>query len=147
MIVHRIYPLSPKKITLRTPFSLSYISAGFPSPAEPHLDKALNLHELMVENPASTFFVRVSGDSMTGAGIQSNDILVVDRSKEVQNNDIIVAILFGEFTVKRWVQRKQKAFLEAENPHYPPIEITSDSDFEIWGVVTYAIHTLHPISI
>ena len=146
MIVHQISPLSPKRITLRTPISLSYISAGFPSPAEPHLDQALDLHELMVENPAATFFVRVSGDSMIGAGIQSNDILVVDRSREARNNDIIVAILFGEFTVKRWIQRKSKAFLQAENPHYPPIEITKDSDFEIWGVVTYAIHTLHPIS-
>ena len=147
MIVHQIYPLSPKRITLRTPISLSYISAGFPSPAEPHLDKTLDLHELMVENPSSTFFVRVSGDSMIGAGIQNNDILVVDRSREVHHNDIVVAILFGEFTVKRWIQKKSHAFLQAENPLYDPIEITKDSDFEIWGVVTYAIHTLQPSSV
>ena len=147
MIVHQIYPLSPKRITLRTPISLSYISAGFPSPAEPHLDKTLDLHELMVENPAATFFVRVSGDSMIGAGIQSNDILVVDRSREAKHNDIVVALLFGEFTVKRWIQNKSNAFLQAENPHYPVIEITKDMEFEIWGVVTYAIHTLHPISV
>ena len=147
MIVHQIYPLSPKRITLQTPISLSYISAGFPSPAEPHLDKTLDLHELMVENPAATFFVRVSGDSMIGAGIQNNDILVVDRSKEARHNDIVVALLFGEFTVKRWIQKKSKAFLQAENPHYPLIEITKDTEFEIWGVVTYAIHTLSPISV
>ena len=147
MIVHQIYPLSPKRITLRTPISLSHISAGFPSPADSYLDKTLDLHELMVDNPASTFFVRVSGDSMIGAGIQSNDILVVDRSKEAKNNDIVVAILFGEFTVKRWVTQNSRAFLQAENHSYPPIEITKDSDFEIWGVVTYAIHTLHPISV
>ncbi|MAA79412.1 MAG: peptidase S24 [Deltaproteobacteria bacterium] len=147
MIVHQIYPLSPKRITLHTPIYLSYISAGFPSPAEPHLDKTLDLHELMVENPAATFFVRVSGDSMINAGIQSNDILVVDRSKEAQHNDIVVAIIFGEFTVKRWIKEKYRAFLQAENPLYDPIEITKDSDFEIWGVVTYAIHTLHPISV
>ena len=147
MIVHQIYPLSPKRITLRTPISLSYVSAGFPSPADPHLDKTLDLHELMVENPSATFFVRVSGDSMIGAGIQTNDILVVDRSREVQHNDIIVAILFGEFTVKRWIKKNSRAFLQAENPLYPSIEVTKDSDFEVWGVVTYAIHTLCPISV
>ena len=147
MIVHQIYPLSPKRLSLRTPIALSYISAGFPSPAETHLDKTLDLHEFMVENPASTFFVRVSGDSMIGAGIQTNDILVVDRSREARNNDIIVAILFGEFTVKRWITKNSRAFLQAENPSYPPIEITKDSDFEVWGVVTYAIHTLHPIPV
>ena len=84
---------------------------------------------------------------MIGAGIQSNDILVVDRSREAQHNDIVVALLFGEFTVKRWIQKNSRAFLQAENPHYPLIEITKDTEFEIWGVVTYAIHTLHSVSV
>ena len=144
MIVHEIYPLSPKTIQHSIPFSVSMISAGFPSPAESHLDTSLDLHDLMVEHPAATFFVRVCGDSMINAGIHNNDILVVDRSKEAKNNDIIVAILFGEFTVKRWISKKNRAFLKAENTQYSPIEITADSDFEIWGVVTYAIHTLCP---
>ena len=84
---------------------------------------------------------------MIGAGIQNNDILVVDRSREAQHNDIVVALLFGDSTVKRWIQRKSKAFLQAENPHYTIIEITKDTEFELWGVVTYAIHTLHSISV
>ena len=147
MIVHKVHPLPQKRIQIHTPIYLSNISAGFPSPAEPYLDKTLDLHELMVDHPAATFFVRVSGDSMMGVGILNGDILVVDRSREAKNNDIVVAILFGEFTVKRWVKTKHKAFLQAENPHYSPIEITADSNFEIWGVVTYAIHTLCSTSV
>ena len=79
------------------------ISAGFPSVAEDYIENSLDLNELIIKHPASTFFVRVQGDSMRGAGILSGDILVVDRSLEASNNKIIVAIVNGEFTVKRLV--------------------------------------------
>jgi DNA polymerase V len=144
MMIHSIHSFVLEETIVHAPLSLESISAGFPSPAENYLDRPLDLNELMIAHPTATFFVRVSGDSMKNAGICHNDILVVDRSREAQNNDIIVAILFGEFTVKRWVQKGTHAFLEPENPQYPTITITEESDFEIWGVVTYAIHTLHP---
>ena len=144
MIIRSIHSFVIEKTIAQVPLSLSSISAGFPSPAENYIDKPLDLNELMVAHPAATFFVRVSGDSMKNAGISHNDILVVDRAREAKNNDIIVAILFGEFTVKRWVKKGTHAFLVPENEQYSRITITEESDFEIWGVVTYAIHTLHP---
>ena len=131
MFVHTIHSFQVGRSILHAPLCLSNVSAGFPSPAENHIDKPLDLNELLIDHPEATFFVRVSGDSMINVGICNNDILVVDRAKKVNHNDIVVAILFGEFTVKRWCLHKEKALLVAENPHYPPIEITEESDFEI----------------
>ncbi len=116
------------------------VSAGFPSPAEDYIEQRLDLNELLVQNPAATFFVRVNGDSMTGAGINHNDILVVDRSLEPANGRIVIAVIDGEFTVKRLVKHGDTCRLVAENPDYPPIEITEDSSCEIWGVVTSSIN-------
>lgn len=116
------------------------VSAGFPSPAEDYTDRKLDLNELLIKNPAATFFVRVEGDSMTGAGIQHDDILVVDRSRQAVSGDIVIAILDGELTVKRLFRGENCARLLAENPDYPSIEITEDRDCEIWGVVTSVVH-------
>ncbi len=116
------------------------VSAGFPSPAEDYTDRKLNLNELLIKNPAATFFVRVDGDSMTGAGIQHDDILVVDRSRQAVSNDIVIAILDGELTVKRLFRGACRARLVAENPDYPSIDITEEQDCEIWGVVTSVVH-------
>lgn len=116
------------------------IPAGFPSPAEDYIENRLDLNELVIKHPASTFFVRVQGSSMEGSGIFSGDILVVDRSLEASNNKIIVAIVNGEFTVKRLMIGTEGVRLVPTNLAYPTIKIHSDTDFQVWGVVTYVIH-------
>lgn len=120
----------------------SLIKAGFPSPADDPVETALNLHELMVKKPAATFFIRVAGDSMKEAGILDGDILVVDRSISQLENKVVVARINDEFTVKRLKKIEQQYVLFPENPAYPPIVIPEGADFEVWGVVTYAIHRL-----
>lgn len=122
------------------PFFEGMLPAGFPSPAEDYVEHPLDLHALLIEHPTATFFVRVEGDSMKGAGMHTGDILIVDRSLEAQNGKIVVALLNGEFTVKRLKIEREKIVLLAENPRYPPIEVEAESDFQVWGVVTYVIH-------
>lgn len=138
--VTEVHSASPEAITLPLPEFLAKIQAGFPSPADDYAEQSLDLNELIVKHPAATFFVRVEGDSMLGAGIQSGDILVVDRSLQASNGKIVVAILNGEFTVKRIVFTPQGIKLLAENPAYPPLHIHPEADFQVWGVVTYVIH-------
>ncbi|MDD5759983.1 MAG: translesion error-prone DNA polymerase V autoproteolytic subunit [Desulfobulbaceae bacterium] len=116
------------------------VSAGFPSPADDYIGQQLDLNDLLVRNPAATFFVRTAGDSMTGVGINDNDLLVVDRSLEPAHGKIIIAAINGELTVKRLVKTGTSCRLEAENPNYPPIEITEDLSCITWGVVTSVIH-------
>lgn len=123
------------------PLYLSRIKAGFPSPAEDYLDRKLDLNEYLIKHPASTFFVKVKGDSMAGAGISSGDILIVDRSLEPKDKRIVVAVVNGEFTVKRVCKDSERLFLVAENPKYPLIEIKDSMDFEVWGVVVHVIHS------
>ncbi len=118
------------------------VSAGFPSPASDYIEGRLDLNEHLVKHPAATFFVRAGGDSMQGAGIFGGDILVVDRSLKPSDMCVVIAALDGEFTVKRLRISDGKAALLPENPKYGPIEITEDSDFRIWGVVTHVIHGL-----
>ena len=119
---------------------LSLIHAGFPSPADDYVDKVLDLNELVIAHPAATFFVRVSGESMINAAICENDVLVVDRSIEAFDRAIVVALLDGEFTVKRFRKTRDAVYLLPENPKYKPIKITESTDFQVWGVVTYIIH-------
>jgi DNA polymerase V len=123
------------------PLYLSSVQAGFPSAADDYLDRNIDLNEHLIKHPAATFFVKVKGDSMIGAGIYSGDMLIVDRSQESKNNSVVVAILNGEFTVKRLRKQEGKIFLIAENPNYKPIEIIPGMDFEVWGVVLHAIHS------
>ncbi|MBP9855670.1 MAG: translesion error-prone DNA polymerase V autoproteolytic subunit [Candidatus Omnitrophica bacterium] len=130
------------KIERKLPLYLSHVPAGFPSPADDYIEKSLDLNEYLIDHPASTFFVRVKGDSMINAGIQNGSILIVDRSLEAINNKIVVAILNGEFTVKRMKKYNGNIFLVAENPNYAPIEVTSNMDFEVWGVVVHVIHSV-----
>ena len=118
------------------------ISAGFPSPADDHLEKNLDLNEYLIKNPTSTFFVRVQGDSMVGAGINSNDILIVDRSLEMSNGKIISAVLFGELTVKRLRLSKNEMWLDADNNKFDPIKVTEEMNFHVWGIATNVIHKL-----
>ena len=138
MKVTQIYELD-QSTKLELPLFTSRISAGFPSPGDDYIDQKLDLNEL-VKHPNSTFLVKVEGDSMTGAGMNSGDILIVDRALEPTNNDIVVASLDGELTVKRLKIKNTNVFLVAENPDYEPIEIRPLTEFRIEGVVTYVIH-------
>jgi DNA polymerase V len=135
-----IYSYDPEKKGPIIPFLSSLISAGFPSSAENYLEKSLDLNELLIKHSSSTFFIKVIGNSMINAGINSGDILIVDRALSVSNNKIIVARLNDEFTVKRILIKNEKMFLMADNENYPSIEITQDMDFEVWGIVTFVIH-------
>jgi DNA polymerase V len=139
MIVGNAIPFEARsklKITLVS----AKVQAGFPSLADDHMERSLDLNEHLVANPTATFFVRVQGDSMQDAGISSGDILIVDRSLEPKDRQIVVAMLEGEFTVKRLRQRGEKVFLEAENSAFKPIEVGKDQELVIWGVVTFVIH-------
>jgi len=134
-----ILGFEPKK-ELRLPLYLASVAAGFPSPADDFIDKKLDLNEFLINHPAATFFVRVSGDSMRDAGLNDGDILVVDRALDPGGGKIVVAALDGELTVKRIRKQNGKLFLAPENPEFEPIEVGEEACFEIWGVVTYVIH-------
>lgn len=127
---------------IKLPLFSARIPAGFPSPADDYIDRRLDLNELLIKHPSATFFVKVSGDSMTGAGIHSGDTLIVDRAETPVNSSIVIAALDGELTVKRLVIENNRAFLKAENPGYAPIAVGPDSGFEVWGVVIHVIHTV-----
>lgn len=117
---------------------LSPVMAGYPSPAQDYTDGPLDLNEHLIDHPAATFFVRASGESMRGAGIFDNDILIVDRSVAPRDGHVVVAVVDGDFTVKRYSFRNGRAALLAANDAYPPIR--SAGECEVWGVVTYSIH-------
>ncbi|WP_081650643.1 LexA family protein [Paucidesulfovibrio longus] len=112
------------------------VAAGFPSPADDYVESALDLNEYLVGNPAATFMVRVSGESMLGAGIHDGDVLVVDRSRDPAPGRIVVAVLDGELTVKRLRFREGSWVLAPENPAFEPIVVGSAQELHVWGVVT-----------
>ncbi len=124
------------------PMFTEQVAAGFPSPADDYLEGNLDLNKYLIQHPVATYFVRVTGDSMIGAGIHSGDILIVDRSLEPLNRKVVIAIVNGELTVKRLIRKKDKVILIPENDRYKPIEIKDETDLEIWGVVTSVIHGL-----
>ncbi len=115
------------------------ISAGFPSPTEDFSESKLSLDEELIRNKDATFFARVSGQSMIGAGLDDKDLLVIDRSIPPVNNKIAVCFLDGEFTVKRLRVDGNEVWLQPENPDYPIIKITEENNFVIWGIVTNVI--------
>ncbi|NQU75523.1 MAG: translesion error-prone DNA polymerase V autoproteolytic subunit [Planctomycetes bacterium] len=118
------------------------VAAGFPSPADDYVEGHLDLNEHLIEHPAATFFVRVSGDSMTGAGIHHGDLMIVDRAVEPSYGNVVVAIIDGQLTVKRITQLHGHPWLAPANEAYPPIEIGPETDFRVWGVCRYVIHAL-----
>lgn len=114
--------------------------AGFPSPADDHIETRLDLNALVVRRPAATFYARASGDSMTGVGIADGDLLVVDRSLKALPGDIVVAALDGGLTVKRLAKTSSGWELAPANPAFPSLPINPDEGVTIWGVVTYSLH-------
>lgn len=123
------------------PLFAATVQAGFPSPADDYLEGALDLNEHLIRRPAATFFLRVTGESMTGAGIHSGDLLIVDRSRPPGDGDIVIAVVDGELTVKRLYRRRGRIRLLAENPRYRPIDIGAGQDLHVWGVVIHAVHS------
>ena len=115
------------------------IKAGFPSPAADFEDDKISLDRVLVKNPLSTFYAKASGNSMTGAGIDDGDIMVIDRSLEPTENKIAVCCIDGEFTVKRIKIKKDGLYLIPENKDFEPIKITESNQFIVWGIVTYVI--------
>jgi DNA polymerase V len=133
----------PDQSTKRSqPLFMANVSAGFPSPADNYKEEKLDLNKYLIKNPAATYFVRVTGDSMIGAGIHCGDLLVVDRSIEPADKNVVIANINGELTVKRIRIRKNKITLEPENTDFPTQQISPESEFEVWGVVTNVIHSL-----
>ena len=118
------------------------ISAGFPSPADDFKEIRISLDKELVKNEEATFYARVSGDSMQGAGLENGDLLIIDRSIEPSNNKIAVCFVDGEFTVKRIKIESKKVYLIPENKKYSPIEINEENELIIWGIVTYVIKKL-----
>ena len=115
------------------------ISAGFPSPADDFKEIRISLDSELVKNKEATFYAKVSGDSMVGAGLDDGDLLVIDRSLNPENGKIAVCVLDGEFTVKRIKKEKNKLYLMPENKKYKPIELKEENELIIWGVVEYVI--------
>jgi len=124
------------------PLFMIPVEAGFPSPAEDYVEGDLDLNKHLIKHPAATFFVRVAGDSMVDAGIHPGDILIVDRAIEPSDKKVVIALVNGDFTVKRIRMIKGKIFLTPENEKYKPMQIEGETNFEIWGVVTNVIHPL-----
>ncbi|MFZ4673896.1 MAG: LexA family protein [Chlamydiia bacterium] len=139
MTVKQMGPLFLEK-GLNRPLFDSKIQAGFPSPTDDEVGDSLNLLEMLVPHPNATFYVRVVGDSMQGAGIFSGDILIVDRSSKPVERSIVVAVVNKEFTVKRLVYENGIPTLVPENSSYPTIRLQGEEELEIWGVVTYVLH-------
>lgn len=115
------------------------VSAGFPSPAENHLENKLDLNRALIKNPSSTFFARVKGESMINDGVEDGDLLVIDRSVEPYENCLAVCFLEGEFTLKRVKIEGDYLLLVPANQKFTPIKVKKDDDFYVWGVVRYLI--------
>lgn len=140
---HYITPLF--NTPLRLPLFGSSVAAGFASPADDHLEAELDLNEYLIAHPSETFFVRAKGDSMQQAGIFDKDLLIVDRSLTPKNNDIVIAAVAGDLTVKRLVIKLGEPWLYPANPNYKPIPIKEGSELYVWGVVVHAIHRISNI--
>lgn len=124
------------------PLFASKVAAGLPTAADDHIEARIDLQELLIKNTATTFLVRASGQSMIGAGIYENDLLIVDRSVSPTHGKIVIAAIDGQLTVKRLSQKNNQLFLMPENKKFKPIEVTQENHLIIWGVVTNVIHAV-----
>lgn len=136
-----VHKLIEEGIIYQLPLYGSVVKAGFPSPADDYIESYLDLNRHLIQHPASTFFVRASGDSMINAGILDGDLLIVDRSIEPVHGKIVIAAINGELTVKRFYQKDGLTQLCPENNNYVPIMITDSMEFFIWGVVLHNIRS------
>lgn len=118
------------------------VEAGFPSPAQDYYDGPVDLTKQLVRDQAATFFLRVSGSSMEGAGISDGDVLIVDRALTPKHGDVVIAVLDGELTVKRLIIGARRVILRPDNPAFPDIKVEELSSLDIWGVVKVCIHYL-----
>ena len=131
---------SIKNKQILTPIFLDSVSAGFPSPATDYMENKLDLNEYLIKHPAATFIVKAKGSSMTDARIISGDLLIVDRSISPKSDDIVIASIFGDLTVKKLKKKQNSFFLLSANSDYPSIEVKEEMECFIWGVITYIIH-------
>ena len=131
--------LNLKKVKI--PLLSDSISAGFPSPADDYTEENIDLNEHLISNPFSTFFLRVKGNSMINAGIKDKDLIIVDKSLTAKPGNIIIAMIDGEFTIKRLSIKNNELYLKAENHNYPDFSFRNHIDIQIWGVVIYSIHS------
>ena len=127
--------------TFKIPLLTDSVSAGFPSPADDYTEENIDLNEYLISNPFSTFFLRVKGDSMINAGIKDKDLIIVDKSLIARPGNIIIAMIDGEFTIKRLSIKNNELYLKAENHNYPDFRFKNHIDVQIWGVVIYSIHS------
>ena len=125
----------------RIPLLNDSVSAGFPSPADDYKEENIDLNEHLISNPFSTFFLRVKGDSMINAGIKDKDLIIVDKSLIAKPGDIVIAMIDGEFTIKRLSIKNDELYLKAENHNYPDFKFKNHINVQIWGVVIYSIHS------
>jgi DNA polymerase V len=137
-----LYLSRMNQATPSLPLYSSAVAAGFPAPADDHIETTLDLNEYLVKHPGETFCVRVKGDSMIGVGIHEGDLLVVDRALKPSHGKIVIAVVNGELTVKRLQLNSGKIALLPENENYAPITINSETEFNIWGVVTNVLHSV-----
>ena len=125
----------------KIPLLTDSVSAGFPSPADDYTEENIDLNEHLISNPFSTFFLRVKGESMINAGIKDKDLIIVDKSLIAKPGNIIIAMIDGEFTIKRLSIKNDELYLKAENHNYPDFRFKNHIDVQIWGVVIYSIHS------
>ena len=125
----------------RIPLLNDSVSAGFPSPADDYTEETIDLNEHLISNPFSTFFLRVKGDSMINAGIKDKDLIIVDKSLIAKPGNIVIAMIDGEFTIKRLSIKNNELYLKSENHNYPDFRFKNHIDVQIWGVVIYSIHS------
>jgi DNA polymerase V len=139
-IAATLRPLRTTRYTI--PLYMVSVAAGIPSAAEDYIEAKIDLNRHLIKNPATTFLVTVTGDSMIEAGIHSGDVLVVDRALEPTDQKIVIAVLNGELTVKRIHYRQNRVYLMPENPDYPVLIVEEGMELQVWGVVTNVIHPL-----
>ena len=136
-----VYIFRLSRSTHSLSLALCKVSAGFPSPADDYIEGRINFDDLLIKNKPATYLMRVTGESMIGAGIYSNDLMVVDRSLKPAHNKLVVACIEGEFTLKRFCIQSGKIVLKAENKNYSDIEINNEEEFSVFGVVTAIVRT------
>ncbi|ALD21348.1 LexA family protein [Hymenobacter sp. DG25A] len=144
MSLLHLYRLPDEPWPLPLPVIGSTLSAGFPSPADDHLDPPLDLNRHLFRHPAATYLARVRGNSMLEAGIHDGDLIAIDRALTPRDGHVVVAVVEGEYTIKRLRQQGPRLWLEPANAHYQNVEITGDMSFTVRGVVTHVIHALPP---